>query len=82
MPYLDYLRNMKQYCNYYVLLYTAWCNVKRTVQARIQMQLIAKVPLSKSPLLVTGQITLIDLHLSSMTEFSELGSQKVPCCDD
>ena len=50
MPYLDYLRNMKQYCNYYVLLYTAWCNVKRTVQARIQMQLIAKVPLSqKSP---------------------------------
>ena len=50
MPYLYYLRNMKQYCNYYVLLYTAWCNVKRTVQARIQMQLIAKVPLSqKSP---------------------------------
>ena len=50
MPYLDYLRNMKQYCNYYVLLYTAWCNVKRTVQAMIQMQLITKVPLSqKSP---------------------------------
>ena len=50
MPYLYYLRNMKIYCNYYVLLYTAWCNVNRTVQARIQMQLIAKVPLSqKSP---------------------------------
>ena len=50
MPYLCYLRNMTQYCNYYVLLYTAWCNVKRTVQATIQMQLISKVPLSqKSP---------------------------------
>ena len=73
MPHLYYLRNMKQYCNYYMLLYTAWCNVKRTVQARIQMQLIAKVPLS-----------LIHLHLSSMTECSELGngSQKVPCYDD
>ena len=96
MPYLDYLSNMKQYCNYYVLLYTAWCNVKRTVQARIQMQLIAKVPLSqKSPCSSTavipsykccllGQVTLIHLHLSSMTEFSELGngSQKVTCCDD
>ena len=33
-----------------MLIYTPWCNVKRTVQARIQMQLIAKVPLSqKSP---------------------------------
>ena len=40
MPHLYYLRNMKQYCNYCVLLYTAWSNVKRTVQARIQMQLI------------------------------------------
>ena len=61
MPYLDYLRNMNQYCNYYVLLYTAWCNVKRTVQARIQMQLIAKVPLSqKSP-------CSYDLHRSDVS---------------
>ena len=56
MPYLYYLRNMKQYCNYCVLIYTAWCNVKRTVQARIQMQLIAKVLLSQSPLVVTTAV--------------------------
>ena len=50
----------------------------------------------KSPLVVTtavipsqkccllGQVTLIHLHLSNMTAFSELGngSQKVLCCDD
>ena len=96
MPYLYYLRNIKQYCNYCVLIYTAWCNVKRTVQARIQMQLIAKVLLSqKSPCSYDCCHTFIevlslgagnsDTHpLSSMTEFSELGngSQKVPCCDD
>ena len=96
MPYLYYLRNMKQYCNYCVLIYTAWCNVKRTVQARIQMQLIAKVLLSqKSPCSYDCCHTFIevlslgagnsDTHpLASMTEFSELGngSQKVPCCDD
>ena len=97
MPYLYYLRNMKQYCNYYVLLYTDWCNVKRTVQARIQMQLIAKVPLSqKSPCSYDCCHTFIEVlslgagnfdrppHLSSMTEFSDLGNgfQKVPCCDD
>ena len=46
MPHLYYLRNMKQYCSYYVLLYTTWCNVKRAVQSRIQMQPIAKFPSS------------------------------------
>ena len=42
----------------------------------------AVIPSYKSCLL--GQVTLIHLHLSSLTEFSELGngSQKVPCYDD
>ena len=42
----------------------------------------AVIPSQKCCLL--GQVTLIHLHLSSMTEFSELGngSQKVLCCDD
>ena len=91
MPHLYYLRNMKQYCNYCVLLYTARGNMKRTVQARIQMQLIAKVLLSqKSPCSYDCCHTFIEVlslgagnsdtpTLASMTEFSELGNGSRKC---
>ena len=92
MSHLYYLRNMKQYCNYYQVCATLYSLVQYEENFTSKD---SNATYRKSPLVVTtavipsqkccllGQVTLIHLHLSSMTEFSELGngSQKVLCCD-
>ena len=71
---------------YFIQLGAMW---RELYKQGFKCNLSQKSPCRKSPLVVTtavipskkccllGQITLIDLHLSSMTEFSELDSQKV-----
>ena len=64
---------------YFIQLGAMW---RELYKQGFKCNLWQKSPCRKSPLVVTtAVIPLVDLHLSSMTKFSELGSQKVPCCD-